>query len=61
MRERNFSIPDVARLTGFERQNVYKYLTNQSTPNVMFVMRLSEVLHTTTDFLLLGKKNKKTP
>ncbi len=48
------SISDVARITGFNRETVRRYLRGQR-PDVEFVAKLAMSLHVSSEWLFLGE------
>ncbi len=44
IREKNISVPEIAKKTGYSRVSVYRYLNKERTPNIDFINKLLELL-----------------
>lgn len=47
---------ELARKIGVDRRAIYTYRNGECTPNLVIFCRICTVLHTTSNYLLLGKE-----
>lgn len=55
-KQKGLSQEQLSEQLGLTRQTISKWELNQSTPDIEYIIRLSEIFEVTTDFLLKGKK-----
>ena len=54
--EKGYSYQQVSEMIGRERKSVYMYKNGDSIPDGVIICRLCAILHTTPNYLLLGKE-----
>lgn len=54
--EKGYTYQQVAERIGRDRKTVYKYKNGDSIPDGVIICRLCTALHTTPNYLLLGKE-----
>lgn len=55
IKKNGYSYNDIAKRVGKDRKTVYRWKDGEIIPDGIMIVRLSQILHTTPNYLLLGK------